>query len=173
MLALAALSSLPSVMAHLSALSVLGRRCRALSRPSVLSSVRAARRRGLLRSPVSSSARWVFRRGARLSLALARPVAAQSVSLPHARRSVTFGGPWGRKTIRLPSRSASAFSGGSSWRWLGLPSASALGSFALSSGASCFSIRSGANPAVNRTPGKLRLPVPSGLRPPVAGYLQR
>ncbi len=30
-----------------------------------------------------------------------------------------------------------------------------------------------ANIAVNRTPGKLGLPVPSGLRPPVAGYLER
>lgn len=29
------------------------------------------------------------------------------------------------------------------------------------------------NIAVNRTPGKLRLPVPSALRAPVAGYLQR
>jgi hypothetical protein len=29
------------------------------------------------------------------------------------------------------------------------------------------------NLSVNRTPGKLRLPVPSGLRPPVAGYLKR
>jgi len=29
------------------------------------------------------------------------------------------------------------------------------------------------NLSVNRTPGKLRLPVPSGLRPPVAGYLER
>ena len=27
------------------------------------------------------------------------------------------------------------------------------------------------NLSVNRTPGKLRLPVPYGLRPPVAGYL--
>lgn len=29
------------------------------------------------------------------------------------------------------------------------------------------------NPSVSRTPGKLRLPVPSGLWPPVAGYLER
>jgi len=29
------------------------------------------------------------------------------------------------------------------------------------------------NLSVNQTPGKLRLPVPSGLRPPVAGYLNR
>jgi hypothetical protein len=29
------------------------------------------------------------------------------------------------------------------------------------------------NPSVNRTPGKLRLPVPSALRAPVAGYLKR
>lgn len=29
------------------------------------------------------------------------------------------------------------------------------------------------NLSVNRLPGKLRLPVPSGLRPPVAGYLER
>jgi len=30
-----------------------------------------------------------------------------------------------------------------------------------------------ANPSVNRTAGKLRLPVPYGLRPPAAGYLER
>jgi len=30
-----------------------------------------------------------------------------------------------------------------------------------------------ANPSVNRTLGKLRLPVPSALRAPVAGYLER
>ena len=29
------------------------------------------------------------------------------------------------------------------------------------------------NPSVNRTPGKLRLPVPSALRAPVAGYFER
>ena len=29
------------------------------------------------------------------------------------------------------------------------------------------------NPSVNRTPGKLRLPVPSALRAPVAGYVER
>ena len=29
------------------------------------------------------------------------------------------------------------------------------------------------NPSVNRTPGELRLPVASGFRPPVAGYLKR
>ena len=28
------------------------------------------------------------------------------------------------------------------------------------------------NPSVNRTPGKLRLPVPSALRAPVASYLK-
>jgi hypothetical protein len=31
----------------------------------------------------------------------------------------------------------------------------------------------GAHHSVNRTPGKLRLPVPSALRAPVAGYLKR
>jgi hypothetical protein len=30
-----------------------------------------------------------------------------------------------------------------------------------------------ANPSVNRTPGKLRLPVPFALRAPVAGYVER
>lgn len=30
----------------------------------------------------------------------------------------------------------------------------------------------GSDPSVNLTPGKLRLPAPSGLRPPVAGYLR-
>jgi hypothetical protein len=29
------------------------------------------------------------------------------------------------------------------------------------------------SPSVNRTPGKLRLPVPSALRAPVTGYLER
>ncbi len=29
------------------------------------------------------------------------------------------------------------------------------------------------NLAVNRTPGRLRLPVPAALRAPVAGYLER
>jgi hypothetical protein len=168
MLASVTRSSLPSVMAQLSAFPVLACHCRALSRPSVLSFVRAARRRG-----------------ARPSLPMARFVAAQPLSLPHVRRSVTLGGPWGRKNHRLPSRSASASSGGlrcrsasassagSSWRWLGLRSASPLGLFPLLPRASCSSIRVGANPAVNRTPCQLRWQVPSGLRPPVAGYLER
>ena len=29
------------------------------------------------------------------------------------------------------------------------------------------------NPSVNRTVGKLRLPIPSALRAPAAGYLER
>jgi hypothetical protein len=29
------------------------------------------------------------------------------------------------------------------------------------------------NPSVNRTVGKLRLPIPSALRAPAAGYLKR
>jgi hypothetical protein len=185
MLALVVCSPLPSVMSPLSALRVLARRCRSLPRPSVLSSAGAVQWRGLLRSQVSSCARWAFRRGARPSLASARLVAAQPVSLPHVRRSVALGGPSGRKNSRLSSRSASASSdslrcrsapassGGSCWRWVGLRSASAPGLFPRSSGASCSSIRVGANPAVNRTPCQLRWQVPSGLRPPVAGYLER
>jgi hypothetical protein len=181
-----AISSLPSVMSPLSALPILVRGCRALPRPSVLSFARAARLRSLLRSPVSSSARLAFRRGARPSLPLARPVAAQPVSLPRVRRCVALGDPWGRKTIRLPSRSASAssggglacgsasfVSGGSSCRWIGLRSASAPGLLAHSSSASCSPIRVGANPAVKGTACKLRLQVPYGLRPPAAPYLER
>ena len=175
MLASVAYSSLPSVMAQLSALPVLACRCRALLLPSVLSVVRAARRRALLRSSLSSSssARLAFRRGARPSLPLARFVAVQPVSLPHVGRSVALGGPLVRKNHRLLSRSASASSGGSSWRRFASRSASAPGLLSLLSGASCSSIRVGANPAVKGTACKLRLQVPYGLRPPAAPYLER
>jgi hypothetical protein len=167
MLALVASSSLPSVMAQLSAPPVLAWRCRALPRPPVLSSVRAARRRGLLRSSLSSYARLAFRRAARPWLALARPVAAQPVSLPHARRSPMLGGPWGRKSNRLSIRSAS----GSSWRWVASRFASAPGLLVRSSGTSWLSCRVGANPAVKGTAQKLRFWVPS-LRS-AAPYLER
>jgi len=34
-------------------------------------------------------------------------------------------------------------------------------------------VKTPANPSVNRTPCQLRWQVPSGLRPPVAGYVER
>jgi hypothetical protein len=137
-LALVVCSPLPSVMSQLSALPVLACRCSSLSRPSVLPFVRAARRRG-----------------ARLSLPLARIVVAQPVSLPHVRRSVALGGPWGRKSHPLPSRSASssgglwcrsaaASPGGSSWCSVGSWSAPASGLLTRLSAASGPSNRVGA-----------------------------
>ena len=111
-------------------------------------------------------ARCLLRRGARRSLALARSVSAQPVSLPLVRRSVALGGPWGRKNHRLSSRSASAFTGGRSGAFVSSPASGVT--FRLSLSARCC-----ANHSVKGTACKLRLQVPSALRAPAAPYLER